>query len=202
MYKVFVNEKSLTFSEAPREGVKNTKYDNESTFDIAMDKLENSSIPSLNIFYHNLEKLWGLFTHHYDYLEAAGGIVENTRDEILFIQRFHKWDLPKGKVEKGESLEETAKREIGEECGVHNVELKDFLMTTYHIYKVQRHILKATHWYQLFSLEERPKLVPQKEEGIEKVDWVAKDDMESVYGNTYKNIKLLLRFYLENYKNS
>ncbi len=198
MYKVFVNEKLLTFSEAPREGVKNTKFDNASTFDIAMDKLTNSSIPALNIFYHNLEKLWGQFTHHFEYLEAAGGIVESyDHSKILFIQRFQKWDLPKGKVEKGESLEETAIREIGEECGVNDVSLEHFLMTTYHIYKVKNNILKATHWYLLHCNEENPKLVPQKEEGIEKVEWIAKDEMDQVYINTYENIQLLLHYYLD-----
>ncbi len=197
MYKVFVNEKPLIFSEVPKEGIKNIKFDNESTFDIAIDMLENSSIPAVNIFYHNLKKLWGKFTHHYKYLEAAGGIVENDTKDILFIQRFHKWDLPKGKVEKGESLETTAVREIGEECGVYDVKIDFFIMTTYHIYKLEKHILKATHWYKLTSLEKNPTLVPQKEEGIEKVEWIARKDLKKVYDNTYENIRLLLHRYLD-----
>ncbi len=197
MYKVFVNEKPLTLSEVPLEGVRNMKFDNDSTFDIAVDILENTSLPSVNIFYHNLKKLWGRFTHHFEYLEAAGGIVENHKDEILFIQRFSKWDLPKGKVEKGESLETTAKREIGEECGVHDVTLNYFIITTYHLYYAKKNILKATHWYHLNSNEENPKLVPQKEEGIQKVEWISEDNLDEVYENTYENIKLLLNTFLK-----
>ncbi len=197
MYKVFVNEKPLTFSETPLEGVKNVKYDNETTFNVAIDKLQNSSIPAINIFYHNLTKLWSKFTHHFFYLEAAGGIVENKKDEILFIQRFQKWDLPKGKVEEGESLETTAEREIGEECGVHELEMRSFIMTTYHIYQVREPILKATHWYLLFSTQDNPTLIPQKEEGIEKVEWIPRENLDLVYENTYENIRLLLNTYLK-----
>ncbi len=69
-------------------------------------------------------------------------------------------------------------------------------MTTYHLYYAKKNILKATHWYHLNSNEENPKLVPQKEEGIEKVEWISEDHLEEVYVNTYENIKLLLHTFM------
>lgn len=200
MYKVFVNEKPLCFSEIPVQGVNNVKYDNNSTFDIAIDRLENTPVPSLNIFYHNLDKLWGNFTHYYGYIEAAGGIVKNEKEEILFIRRHNKWDLPKGKVEENESLETTALREIGEECGVYDLEIKNFLITTYHIYKIQKYMLKATHWYLMQTTKPDVQLVPQTEEGIEAVVWKGRDEIKEAEKDTFQNIKLLLNYYQENYE--
>ncbi|MDC8101258.1 NUDIX domain-containing protein [Chryseobacterium rhizosphaerae] len=128
-------------------------------------------------------------------IEAAGGIVSNPEGEILFIKRLGKWDLPKGKMEKGESQEESAVREIEEETGLKDVELVQFINTTYHIY-VERNgekILKCTHWFEMnFSGEDTFK--PQAEEGITEVAWKKRQQIENeVFPSTFKNIKLIVK---------
>jgi ADP-ribose pyrophosphatase len=118
MYKVFVNEKKLTLSKYPEDIEKKLRFEGFATLEIAVDLLENTSCPELNVYGENIEDLWEDFTHMFKVVEAAGGVVSNKNGEILFIRRMGKWDLPKGKIEKGESLEQAAIREVEEETGI------------------------------------------------------------------------------------
>ena len=68
---------------------------------------------------------------------AAGGLVTNPQGQILWIFRRGFWDLPKGKVEKMESIEEAALREVEEECGIKQLVLDKLIDKTYHIYKIK-----------------------------------------------------------------
>lgn len=194
MYKVFVNEKKLLLSKQSENLEKNIKYENLTTFEIALDLLENTSVKELNVFGKNIDQIWEEFKSIFRIIEAAGGVVHNTQGETLFIKRLGKWDLPKGKMEKGESREESAVREIEEETGLQNVELLEFINTTYHIY-VERNgdkILKYTYWFEMnFNGEDTSK--PQIEEGITEVAW--KNDAQikhEVFPNTFKNIQLII----------
>ncbi len=194
MYKVFFNENCITLSNQAIEGAKNILYHYINQLDEAIHFLSTSQNAYVNIYSEDLEELWFDFKNHLKIIEAAGGIVKNTQDEMLFIYRLGKWDLPKGKMEKGESREVTAIREIEEECKIYDLELKDFIMTTYHIYFQKEYILKVTHWYNVFYPgNEIPE--PQIEEGIEKTEWVKDYELEEVVKNTYPNIKLLLDTY-------
>ncbi|KAF5306518.1 hypothetical protein FQR65_LT18555 [Abscondita terminalis] len=103
------------------------------TFSIAIDLLENTSTPSVNIYSENVEELWNSFSASFKNIEAAGGVVLNTSNEV-FLSPQSKWDLPKGKMEKGESREVTALREVEEECSVTALSLERFLSSTYHMY--------------------------------------------------------------------
>src|SRR5690606_36433368 len=141
--------------------------------------------------YHNLEKLWKEFKKYFHYLEAAGGIVKNKNNEILFIHRLDKWDLPKGKVEAGETTESAALREVEEECGINNLKLLGFLTQTYHIYFQDDIKLKATYWYNM-SYDGNQELIPQTEEGIGIAEWKSKEDLPEILKNTYENIKIVL----------
>lgn len=195
MYKVFVNEKKLSLSNTPESIGKNLRYDDLSTIEIALDLLLNTSCPEINIYDDDLEKLWANFSGMFRIIEAAGGIVENKNGEILFIKRLGKWDIPKGKIEKGESLKQAAVREIEEETGLENVDIQRFINTTYHIYKERsgEKILKTTHWFYMKYLGENiPK--PQIEEGITEVSWKNTTEAEHVViGKTFKNIELILQ---------
>lgn len=199
MYKVFVNEKKLLLSKTPENLEKTVGYENSTTLEIALDLLQNTSTSEMNVYGENLETIWEEFNRLFRKIEAAGGIVNNPSGEILFIKRLGKWDLPKGKMEKGESREESAIREIEEETGLRNVVLKDFINTTYHIY-VERNgdkVLKYTHWFEMFfDGEDTSK--PQTEEGITEVAW-KKDSLitAEVFPNTFKNIKLILSDFKE-----
>jgi len=195
MYKVFVNEKKLLLSKQPENLEKTLGYENVTTLEIALDLLENTSVKELNVFGENIEEIWAEFQNLFRIIEAAGGIVNNTDGKTLFIKRLGKWDLPKGKMEKGESREESAVREIEEETGLKDVELVRFINTTYHIY-IERNgdkVLKCTHWFEMnFKGEDTSK--PQIEEGITEVAWKNTSQIEEeVFPSTFKNIKLIIK---------
>jgi ADP-ribose pyrophosphatase YjhB (NUDIX family) len=195
MYKVFVNEKKLLLSKQSENLEKTIGYENATTLEIALDLLENTSVKELNVFGENIDRIWEEFRKLFKIIEAAGGVVNNPDGEILFIRRLGKWDLPKGKMEKGESREESAVREIEEETGLSDVELVRFINTTFHIY-VERNgdkVLKCTHWFEMnFSGEDTSK--PQIEEGITEVAWKNTSQIEhEVFPSTFKNIKLIIK---------
>lgn len=126
-------------------------------------------------------------------IKAAGGLVQSEKGNYLFIFRNKKWDLPKGKVEKGEKMKQAALREVEEECGVKILTNDEKLCKTYHIYELSGKVmLKKTNWYSM-TVKGQPKLVPQKEEGITKADWYGKDSLEPLLTNTYQLITDVLK---------
>jgi 8-oxo-dGTP pyrophosphatase MutT (NUDIX family) len=126
-------------------------------------------------------------------IKAAGGLVKNAEGDFLFIFRNKRWDLPKGKVEKGEKMKEAALREVEEECGVKIDKNKDKLCRTHHLYELNgKIVLKKTNWYNM-TVKGSPKLIPQKEEGITKAEWLGKKDFKPVLKNTYPLIVDVLR---------
>ena len=197
MYKVFVNEKKLTLSKYPEDMEKKLRFEGFATLEIAIDLLENTSCPELNVYGENIEEIWEDFTHMFKVIEAAGGLVSNNNGEILFIHRIGKWDLPKGKIEKGESLEQAALREVEEETGLSEMILEEFLNNTFHIYTERNgeKILKTTYWFRMqYVGNKTPK--PQIEEGISEVSWKGKDAIiHEVLPMTFQNIKLILNDY-------
>lgn len=128
----------------------------------------------------------------FNYIEAAGGLIKN-KEHYLIIKRLGKWDLPKGKMEKGESPETSAIRECEEECGIQELRIKNKLESTYHIYPYKNgYALKKTHWF-LMNTNFNGNLKPQTEEDIEEVIWLTKSEIDSVVlNNTYPAIKLIL----------
>lgn len=197
MYKVFVNEKKLTLSKYPEDLDKKLRFEGFATLEIAVDLLQNTSCPEINVYSENIEEMWEDFTHMFKVIEAAGGVVTNTKEEILFIRRLGKWDLPKGKIEKGESLEQAAVREVQEETGLSELILEEFLNNTFHLYTERNgdKILKTTYWFRMkYVGSETP--VPQLEEGISEVSWKNEEKISNeVLGETFKNIKLILNEY-------
>jgi 8-oxo-dGTP pyrophosphatase MutT (NUDIX family) len=108
------------------------------------------------------------------------------------IFRNSKWDLPKGKLEAGENIQECAIREVEEECGVRNLQIVNQLQSTYHTYQLNcKAILKCTYWFKMIT-NYNDELVPQIKEGITKVAWVDINDISEKLENTYGNIKELL----------
>jgi 8-oxo-dGTP pyrophosphatase MutT (NUDIX family) len=126
-------------------------------------------------------------------IRAGGGLVENEKGEILFMFRRGKWDLPKGKLDPGETLVACALREVAEETGLTHLELKKFLLVTEHEYQENGlPILKETHWYQIKANENQP-LIPQTEEDITELKWLGPSDFSIVQQNTYPGIIEVLR---------
>lgn len=194
MYKVFVNEKKLLISKNPENLEKTLNYESFTTLEIALDLLQNTSTSELNVYGEKIDIIWEEFKKLFRIIEAAGGIVVRPNGDTLFIKRLGKWDLPKGKMEKGESREESAVREIEEETNLVNVELKDFINTTYHIYTERNGdaVLKHTHWFEMyFEGEDTSK--PQIEEGITEVAWKNITQIkDEVFPSTFQNIKLII----------
>lgn len=121
-------------------------------------------------------------------IEAAGGLVKNERKEYLFIYRNDKWDLPKGKIEKGEKVKEAAVREVEEECGITVKKLGKRICKTYHAYIYRGEVvLKKTYWFKM-KCEGQEKLKPQKEEGITDARWFVPEKMNVITKNTFPSI--------------
>lgn len=136
--------------------------------------------------------LWDHFSAGFKPVQAAGGVVLDENDRLLAIRRLGKWDLPKGKVEKGEDLETAALREVEEECGIRKLELLKFRSDTWHTYwHKEKHCLKHTAWYLMRSSSTET-LVPQQEEDIEEVRWVARDEAAMIKADTYPSLLPIL----------
>lgn len=150
------------------------------------------------LWHSDLQKLKLTFFKHFQVIEAAGGIVQNDKKEILFIYRLGKWDLPKGKIEKGEKEEEAAVREVEEETGVTRLHLKKKTGETYHVYdQFGKHYLKISHWYYM-TCPSGQQPVPQTEEDITEIKWVKTRDIKEPVKNTYPSVKdILSRFFDE-----
>lgn len=192
MYKVFVNDKPLFLTD---EIVKET--------DFQLFLLESADIKQIivKIFQNKIQKA---YLYHPDEKEimktlktkipiqkAGGGLVYNNKNQVLFILRNGKWDLPKGGIEKGEAIEDTALREVEEETGVNGLMITQKLQKTYHIFKRNGQFkLKVTHWFEMKTdFDGIPQ--GQVEEGIEKVVWLHQEEIPQALKNSYENIKLL-----------
>ncbi len=136
----------------------------------------------------NVEYLFGELKKQFVHIEAAGGLIKQNQN-YLFIYRLQKWDLPKGKLDKGETPEQAAIRECEEECGISQLEIINQLPSTYHIYYYKnKYALKTTYWY-LMSSKHTEKLVPQTSENIEKVEWLDETTIQNtVIKNTYPSV--------------
>ncbi len=122
---------------------------------------------------------------------AAGGLVKTPEGKTLFINRLGKWDLPKGKVEHGETMDTAALREVEEETGLQNITLGPLLLKTYHTYGYHGHqVIKETWWYAMTAPEQR--LTAQSEEDITQALWIAPAELDNTLADTYGNILLVV----------
>lgn len=163
-----------------------------------VEKLVLHSTDQTVILYDpDISRIWGLLQEFLHTIQAAGGLVINLLGELLLIYRRGKWDLPKGKLDKGEDLKACALREVQEETGLSDLALKKPLLVTYHTYSEKGElILKESHWY-LMHHNGQEKLVPQTDEDIEKCEWVAADRLDPYLNNSHPSITEVIRKGLE-----
>lgn len=193
MYTIYVGNKPIILT---------TKVEKETDFKSFLLKsvnigkviktLNNTDLKVVHLVGKNPEKLLRQFLKLLPNVVAGGGKVYNTKNEILFIYRNDKWDLPKGKAERKESIEETAIREVEEETGVTGLKIIKPLPTTYHIFKRNgKHRIKVTYWFEM-KTDFEGKLFPEEKEGITKVEWLDDNGSKRALENSYANIRILL----------
>ena len=197
MYKVFVNDKPIILTSSLKKENSFPVYIFKNiVIDEIIYKLKKEKLKGINLYSSSLEEDWNTFTKKFKIVSAAGGLVLNQKKEILFIYRGKKWDLPKGKIEKGESKEQTAIREVEEECGVNELRIDKFLLTTYHLFYKKGYKIKETHWF-LMNTTFKGELIPQLEEGITETSFKNKIDTKNALKTTYASIKLVYDSFLE-----
>jgi 8-oxo-dGTP pyrophosphatase MutT (NUDIX family) len=125
---------------------------------------------------------------------AGGGVVVNENNQVLFIYRRKKWDLPKGKLDPGEDIKACAIREVMEETGIRNLTIGNLIIVTTHSYEENgMNMQKETHWFEMkASTVDNPILTPQLEEDIEKIEWVSLENLEEYLSETYTTIQQVL----------
>lgn len=192
MYKVFVNDAPLVLTNKLSETVNGEYFPlNGTAINTAIDALAKKKLASAYIYHPNHEEILKKFTKKIPLEVAAGGVVTNKEGKVLFIYRNDKWDLPKGRLDKGETLEECAIREVAEETGVEGLKIENYLRTTYHVFKKKgKYMLKEVHWYAM-QTSYKGKLVGQKSENIEKVKWKGPEKIKKALENSYTNIRSL-----------
>jgi len=130
---------------------------------------------------------------------AAGGLVLNESKELLMIFRRGKWDLPKGKLDEGESIAECAVREVKEETGLKTVTLGNAIGITKHEYfdaYMDKEVVKESHWYEMFASENET-LIAQSEEDITAIEWVNLANINDKLSNSYSTIIEIIYTYQE-----
>lgn len=151
--------------------------------------IQQSENKDLILITKNVNSLFEQLKELFYYIEAAGGLIRQN-NKYLFIYRLGKWDLPKGKIDAGESPAEAAVRECEEECAITGLQIVKELASTYHIYPYKTgHALKTTYWFLMKSTHSGT-LTPQTEEHIEKVEWLDADAIKNlVLQNTYLSVR-------------
>ena len=192
MYKVFFKDRLIFLGDKNESldfnGMVYAWTEEESLEGLILQFDEEEYQEQILIVAEDVEELFQHFKSCFKYIEAAGGKVHNQNNEMLAIYRLDKWDLPKGKVERGEEITETAIREVEEECGISGVKIEHELNSTYHTYWMnEKFILKRTYWYKM-NYSGAEELVPQTEEDIQAVMWLTPDQLDEFKSNTYSSI--------------
>jgi 8-oxo-dGTP pyrophosphatase MutT (NUDIX family) len=199
MYKVFVSDKLVILSGGAvknlnNESARQIEASSRKIIKEAYIKFISTPGDQILILYNkeNEKRLLDEFISLFWYVEAAGGMVFNDKGEYLFIRRFGKWDLPKGKIEKNETKSEAAIREVQEETGLIEVSIVSELPSTFHIFDYKgKKVLKRTYWYKmLYTGNADPK--PQIEEEITAAVWVNPENIQKIYIDTYASLRVLL----------
>lgn len=202
MVTIFLEDKKFCIErevppKAPGDGVLLVHSESPSTSMAAFRSFRDNSKLHHFILVHkdpidHLQQLKKEFTC----IAAGGGLVNNSKGELLVIRRKGKWDLPKGKLDDREMPEEGALREVAEECGVSGLKIEGFLLRTWHAYLQDgKDILKETWWYRM-NVDGSPALTPQKEEDITEAKWMNAAQVREAMKETYGTIRELMTLWL------
>lgn len=201
--KIYIRNKPLFLCSVLNDGLNTLIHRPDYIF---MDELSNLAIKTMlkelalpemsgGILYHSdLAALKKAVFHKFEVIQAGGGLVLNENKDVLMMFRRGFWDLPKGKLDEGETLENCALREVQEETGLRTLQLIKALTATYHTYEQgTHHILKESHWF-LMEATSSETLIPQTEEDITEIKWVPQSELPQYKENTYPSIMEVLQF--------
>lgn len=204
--KIYFNDKPLFLCDAVDEVIEPFVHHDDAVF---IDELDSHTVKAMihemqlekihaGVFFHaDLEELKKAFYNKFTVIQAGGGLVLNEKNEILLIFRRGKWDLPKGKLDKGETISACAVREVEEETGLKEVTLIEPLIITYHTYhEGSRFILKESHWYRM-KVSGNQTLTPQTEEDILEVKWITKKEAKQYFPDCYPSVVDVLKKFTE-----
>jgi 8-oxo-dGTP pyrophosphatase MutT (NUDIX family) len=182
----------ITEEIAPFANDKSTvvvKEFSQSAIKSMVDQMQQPEINAGIYIYESPDDLLSALKKELVLIQAGGGLVYSEKEEeILLIFRRGKWDLPKGKLDPNEQIENCALREVEEETGLQNLSLKQLLQTTYHTYHQDGNlILKESFWFLMTTPREQI-LTPQTEEDIEKCEWVKIPKLAPYLDNTFPAI--------------
>ena len=193
-YRIYINDNTLFIADSAPKQLKQIQRLDAQDFDLPTfyKNIEKDTVQDYVLIAADPKKLFTKIKKSCELIKAAGGLVKSAKGNYLFIFRNKKWDLPKGKVEKGEKMKDAGLREVEEECGVKIYTNDKKLCKTYHVYTLgAKLVLKKTNWYSM-TVKGEPKLIPQKEEGITKAVWLSTDDLKPVLKNTFPSIVQVL----------
>ena len=200
--KIYFNDKPLFLCDEMTAEIKEFAHHDDA---VLIDEFSHPAVNSMihemrqpkvhaGIFVHkDLEELRRAVWRKFLLVKAGGGLVRNGDGKYLFMLRRGYWDLPKGKLDDGETIEHCALREVMEETGVEGVILESPLLVTYHTYDESgKHILKETHWFRM-QAPAPGQLVPQTEEQITELRWVDTAGMPELLRKTFPSVKDVVR---------
>ena len=193
MQKIFVGNKPIILTTEVNKEInfKNFLIDSVGIEKI-LSTLKKDKFEAVHLIGSDLNRMLKIFLKFLPNVIAGGGKVVNPSGQILFIFRNGKWDLPKGKSESRETIDQTALREVKEETGIKGLHITKPLEITYHIFKRNnKYQIKKTYWFEMFS-DYKGDLKPQLSEGITKVKWIDPKKLKKVKKNIYANIEGLL----------
>lgn len=205
MYRIFHGKHRIYLSNDENDIQRYTpdfvfKKPKEEQIKEALKVAKKATKPLKILLLGNPDKILKRVILEFKYKIAGGGIVENSEGKILLMKRLGKWDLPKGKLDKGETIEECALREIEEETGAKELSIISSFAETYHTYyRNEKWMIKHTHWY-IVKCKNDLELQPQEDEEIDEVFWIDPKDIQLSDVDTYPAIRKLLKLYMKKYK--
>lgn len=171
----------------------NVSYDNIKSIIEYLVLQKPRKLDSITLAVKKNKKAVKFVKKQFNIVRAAGGLVEKD-GKLLMIHRLGKWDLPKGKLEKGEKNPEGALREVEEECGIH-VGIDYKICNTWHTYtRNGKRMLKKTAWFRMHCLDDSD-MQPQTEEDITKVEWLTEREARTHMYNSYRSIRYVFTRY-------
>jgi 8-oxo-dGTP pyrophosphatase MutT (NUDIX family) len=199
---IYADDKPIILTENTDKHLETWKYDpsvllmdeiSHGMVHTVLHEIKKPDISQVVITAGDLSTLKDFFFHHFTLIQAAGGLVENEKGEWLIIFRRGKWDLPKGKIDEGETPKVCAVREVEEETGLHDVSIINEITTTYHLYEAfGKQILKETFWYRM-QISGDQKLIPQTDEDIEEVKWIQPNEWKLYADESYASVRDILK---------